>query len=187
VVEGEYAFNASADGHGQWPAPRYVTISDTTALTLTLAPLSNSVAAGDFEGSDVWDAWTQLNGDVVISTEAFDGYAVAQLGSGTGWPVTCAQNGGQGELWTLKQTVTVPSLMAPFLSFLRATSTPQTSFDYAWLEVVLLADGHGENCGKPPAGPFLRWTCQPGVVRRWTCSFRPSTAPSTLSSSPWIV
>jgi hypothetical protein len=31
--------------------------------------------------------------------------------------------------------------MAPFLSFLRAISTPQTSFDYAWLEVVLLADG----------------------------------------------
>jgi len=141
LVEGEYAFNASADGHGQWPAPRHVTISDTTVVTLTLAPLSNAVAAGDFEGSDVWNAWTQLNGDVALSTEAFDGYTAAQLGSGTGWPVTCAQNGQQGELWTLKQTVTVPSLMAPFLSFLRAISTPQTSFDYAWLEVVLLADG----------------------------------------------
>jgi hypothetical protein len=141
LPQGEYAFYASADGHGQWPSPRYVTISDTTSVTLTLAPQSNAVVAGDFEGSNVWDSWAQPNGQVGLSTEAFDGYAAAQLGNGTGWPVTCIQNGQQGELWTLRQTVTVPSQIAPTLSFLHAISTSQTAFDYAWLEVVLLADG----------------------------------------------
>ena len=141
LPEGEYAFYASADGHGQWPAPRHVNIANPTAVTLTLAPQPNAVAAADFEGGDVWNAWAKPNGDVALSTEAFDGHAAAQLGSRAGWPVTCIQTGQQGELWTLKQTVSVPSVIAPSLSFVQAISTPQTTFDYAWLEVVLLADG----------------------------------------------
>jgi hypothetical protein len=141
LAEGEYAFYASANGHGQWPAPRYLTVSDTTVVSLTLAPQFNAVTIGDFEGSDVWNAWTKPNGDVTLSTEAFDGYAAAQLGSGTGWPVNCVQTGQEGELWTLKQRVNVPSAIAPTLSFVHATSSPQTAFDYAWLEVVLLAEG----------------------------------------------
>jgi hypothetical protein len=141
VPGGEYAISTSADGHGTWPAPRYVTVSDSSSVTLTLAPLANAVTFGDFEDESVWTAWERQNGDISLSTAAFDGQAAAQLGSGVGWSITCSQNGQPGELWTLKQTVDVPSVTAPTLSFLHAISTTQTTFDYAWLEVVLLADG----------------------------------------------
>ncbi len=136
---GEYAFNASADGHGTWPAPRHVIVSESSSITLTLAPLTSTVTAGDFEGSHVWDAWTQPNGNVMLSTDAFDGRVAARLGSGSGWPMICFQNGQEGELWTLKQTVAVPSTPAPALSFLYTLSTTQTAFDHAWLEVALQA------------------------------------------------
>jgi len=137
----EYAFFSNAPGYGAWPAPRHVTISETIHITLTLAPPVNAVAAGDFEGSDVWDAWARPNGEISLSTKAFDGQAAALLGGGAGWPVTCIQNGQPGELWTLKQTVSVPHGYQPTLSFLSAISTTQTTFDYAWLEVVLLDEG----------------------------------------------
>ncbi len=138
---GEYAFYASAPGYGTWPAPRHVTVSDSTHVTLTLAPPVNAVAAGDFEGPGVWEAWARPNGEVSLSTEAFDGQAAALLGSGAGRPVTCDQNGQPGELWTLKQTVSVPPGRQPTLSFLSAISTTQADFDYAWLEVVIVDDG----------------------------------------------
>jgi len=141
LSEGEYAFHASAPGYGAWPASRYVAVSDSTHVTLTLAPPVNAVAAGDFEGPDVWDAWVRPNGEVSFSTEAFDGQAAALLGSGAGWPVTCDQNGQPSELWTLKQTVSVPEGYESTLSFLSAISTTQADFDYAWLEVVILDDG----------------------------------------------
>ena len=141
VSEDEYAFYASASGYGTWPAPRHVTVSDSTHITLTLAPPVNAMAAGDFEGPHVWDAWARPNGEVSLSTEAFDGQAAALLGSGAGCPVTCLQNGQPGKLWTLRQTVSVPQGRWPTLSFLSATSTSQTDFDYAWLEVVILDDG----------------------------------------------
>ena len=138
---GEYAFYASAPGYGMWPAPRHATISDTIHITLTLAPPVNAVTAGDFEGPNVWDAWTRPNGEVSLSTEAFDGQSAALLGGGAGRPVTCIQNGQPGELWTLQQTVSVPQGYQPTLSFLSAISTTQTTFDYAWLEVVILDNG----------------------------------------------
>ena len=154
LSEGEYAFHASAPGYGTWPAPRYVAasshvrsgVSDSTFITLTLAPPINAVAAGDFEGApmdrgDVWDAWARPNGEVSLSTAAFDGQTAALLGSGAGWPVTCAQNGQPGELWTLKQTVSVPQGYQSTLSFLSVISTTQADFDYAWLEVVVVDDG----------------------------------------------
>ncbi len=141
VPEGEYAFYASAPGYGTWLAPRHVPVGASTQITLTLASPVNAVAAGDFEGPHVWDAWAQPNGDVSLSTEAFDGQAAALLGSGAGCPVTCLQNGQPGKLWTLRQTVSVPQGRWPTLSFLSATSTTQTDFDYAWLEVVILDDG----------------------------------------------
>ena len=138
---GEYAFYASAAGYGTWPAPRHVTVSDSTHITLSLAPPVNAVTAGDFEGPQVWDAWARPNGEVSLSTEAFDGQAAALLGNGAGWPVTCIQNGQPGELWTLKQTVSVPESYQSTLSFLSAISTTQADFDYAWLEVVVVDDG----------------------------------------------
>ena len=140
-MAGDYAFYARAPGYGAWPAPRYVTVGDSTPITLTLAPAFNAVAAGDFEGSQVWTAWARPNGEVSLSTDAFDGQAAALLGGGSGWPVTCVQNGQPGELWTLKQTVSVPQGYPSTLSFLSAISTTQTAFDYAWLEVVILHDG----------------------------------------------
>lgn len=141
LPQGDYAFNASAAGFGAWPAPRRITVADATVVTLTLAPESNAVAYGDFEDSQVWSAWEPSNGDVDLSAEVFDGDAAARLGEGTGQPVTCFQNGQPGELWTLRQSLTVPSDPLPVLSFMVAVSAAQTSFDYAWLEVVLLADG----------------------------------------------
>jgi len=138
---GEYAFYASAPGYGAWPAPRHVTIGDSTPITLTLAPPVNAVTVGDFEGLDVWEAWARPNGEISLSTEAFDGQAAALLGGGAGWPVVCVQNGQPGELWTLKQTVSVPQGYPSTLSFLSAISTTQTAFDYAWLEVVIVDDG----------------------------------------------
>ncbi len=141
LLAGEYAFYASAPGYGAWLAPRQMTASDSTPITLTLAPAVNAVAAGDFEGPQVWEAWARPNGEVSLSTEAFDGQAAALLGGGAGWPVTCAQNGQPGELWTLKQTVSVPQGYPSTLSFLSVISTTQTAFDYAWLEVVILDDG----------------------------------------------
>jgi hypothetical protein len=58
LLEGEYAFHASAPGYGTWPAPRYVTVEDSAPITLTLAPAANAVAAGDFEGRPpcFWEA-----------------------------------------------------------------------------------------------------------------------------------
>ena len=139
LLEGEYAFSASADGHGTWPAPRYLTVGHSTSITLTLAPPINAVTAGDFEGESVWSAWERPNGEISLSTEVFDGQAAAQLGSGAGWPVTCIQNGQPGELWTLRQMVAVPSVISPTLSFLHVISTTQTGFDYAWLEVAIVS------------------------------------------------
>jgi hypothetical protein len=138
---GEYAFYANAPAYGTWPAPRYVAVGDSIPITLTLAPLVNAVTAGDFEGPHVWIAWARPYGEISLSTEAFDGQAAALLGSGAGWPVMCAQNGQPGELWTLKQTVSVPQGYPSTLSFLSAISTTQTAFDYAWLEVVIEDDG----------------------------------------------
>lgn len=168
LLAGDYAFYARAPGYGTWPAPRHVTVGDSTPITLTLAPAVNAVAAGDFEGPQVWTAWARPNGEVSLSTDAFDGQAAALLGGGAGWPVTCAQNGQPGELWTLKQTVSVPQGYPSTLSFLSAISTTQTAFDYAWLEVVILDDG------------------QPYYLVPWGELWRASDwALTSLDLSPW--
>jgi hypothetical protein len=168
LLEGEYAFHASAPGYGTWPAPRYVTVEDSAPITLTLAPTVNAVAVGDFEGTGVWDAWARPNGQVSLSADAFDGQAAALLGSGAGLPVTCDQNDQPGELWTLKQTVSVPQGYPSTLSFLSAISTTQTVFDYAWLEVVI--EDHGQACYLVDWGELWRasdWTLTSLDLSAW--------------------
>jgi hypothetical protein len=143
VAPGEYEFEASASGYATWPEPRQITISDETdEIVLTLAPPTNAVAEGDFDGDFVWDFWDRFDGDIQLTADAFDGEAAALLGTGVGQEVTCWQNNQPGELWTLLQTVTVPNIDQPGLSFVYKINTTQTtSFDYAWAEVVLIADG----------------------------------------------
>jgi hypothetical protein len=143
VTPGAYAFEASASGYGTWPEPRQLTINaETEKIVLTLAPLTNAVAEGDFEGDLIWDSWDRFDGDIQLTVDAFDGEAAALLGTGVGQQVTCWQNNQPGELWTLLQTVTVPNIAQPGLSFVYKINTTQTtSFNYAWAEVVLVADG----------------------------------------------
>lgn len=138
---GAYEIEASASGYGDWPAPRQLDITADTEVLLTVAPLTNAVAHGDFEGSFVWDTWEQFDGDVQLTTDAFDGEAAVLLGADSGQAVTCWQNNQPGELWTLKQTVSIPNIDRPGLSFLYKIDTTQTSFDYAWAEVVLIDAG----------------------------------------------
>ncbi len=138
---GEYAFYANAVEHGVWPTPRYAAVGDSAGITLTLAPLANVVTAGDFEASNVWSVWARPNGTISLTNQAFDGRAAARLGEGAGQLVACLQNGQPGALWTMAQTVDVPLVTAPVLSFVYSISTTQTTFDYAWLEVALRVGG----------------------------------------------
>jgi hypothetical protein len=110
---------------------------------LTLPPASNAVSAGNFEGNNVWLMWQRPNGQASLTTAqaAFDGQQAVRMGDQPGLPLTCSQNNQPGQLWTLKQTVAVPNVSSPGLSFLADIDTPQSSFNYAWLEVVVIANG----------------------------------------------
>jgi hypothetical protein len=138
LLAGDYSIEASADGYTTWPSSRRVTISATTSLPLTLAPPVNHISAGDFEGSDVWEAWS-WNGQVNRSIVAFDGQFGVRLGDGVGEPMTCP-NGQPGQFWAIGQTVTASPEVAP-LSFMVKISTTQTSLNGAWFEVSLLGKG----------------------------------------------
>lgn len=134
---GEYTFQASAPAYAAWPAPQQVDIELPTAITLTLAPLANQVASGDFEGDQVWAVW-DWSGQVNLSIEAFDGQAAVRLGEGAGEPVTCPHNGQPGQLWAVRQSVSVPPEAAPALSFLYRISGPQPPPAGSGLEVAFV-------------------------------------------------
>ncbi|HXV44700.1 MAG TPA: carboxypeptidase regulatory-like domain-containing protein, partial [Anaerolineae bacterium] len=150
LLPGAYEIQASAPSYGIWPAAQRVTLDDTpTTLTMTLAPLVNEIASGDFEGDQVWNGW-EWAGQVNLSIDAFDGQAAARLGDGTGEPADC-QNGQPGQLWALRQAVTIPTGPAPTLSFLyKIASSEPSSPEEVWLEVSLLGED-GQSQGLVPA------------------------------------
>lgn len=132
VSPGQYELQASASGYATWPAPRRVSLTETTQLTLTLAPPVNLIASGDFEGNEVWNVW-EWQGQVNLSIDAFDGQAAARLGDGHGDPAACPE-GQPGQLWALQQPVAIPADPKARLSFLYKTS----NLSPPGLEVLLL-------------------------------------------------
>jgi hypothetical protein len=137
---GEYTFQARASAYGAWAAPRRINLSHTPiTITTTLAPLTNVLAAADFEGNRVWSVWRR-KGQVRLSGDAFDGQAAARLGDGVGGTLTECPEGKPGQLWVLSQGVTIPDGRAPLLTFLYKISTPQIAPTRAGLEVLLVID-----------------------------------------------
>lgn len=146
VSPGEYELSTSAPGYSTWPAPRRVTLTETTRLTLTVPPSLNAIASGDFEGNEVWNVW-EWQGQVNLSIDAFDGQAAARLGDGRGDPTPCPFSQQLGQLWSLQQQVTIPSEPNPQLSFLYKISnltagtqaqSPISNLQLPGLEVLLL-------------------------------------------------
>ena len=138
---GTYQFYAAASNYGAWPEPRYINTLSTNSILLTLGATPNAIAGGDFESQYTSLYWQEPNGGLIYTTDTFDGYTAARLGEGSATQVGCWQNGASGNLWTLRQPVLIPNSGAPALSFVYKISTSQINFDYAWLEVVLIADG----------------------------------------------
>jgi hypothetical protein len=142
LLPGDYELQAGAPGYGAWPAPRRVSLADApTTITVTLAPPTNAIASGDFEGDQVWNVW-EWAGQVNLSIDAFDGQAAARLGDGRGEPADCP-NSQAGQFWALKQTISIPADTAPVLSFWYKISTMhhQTPSADAWLAVWLETGG----------------------------------------------
>lgn len=133
---------------------------------MTLAPPTNTVTSGDFEGDQVWNVW-EWAGQVNLSIDAFDGQAAARLGDGTGEPASCP-DGRPGQLWALRQPVTIPPDPAPFLSFLYKISPPQASPDAASLEVALLIEGQAYYLAAPgELEPASAWTFAAHDLSAW--------------------
>jgi hypothetical protein len=61
----------------------------------------------------VWE-W---EGQVNRSVDAFDGQFAARLGDGTGEPASCP-TGQSGQLWALRQQMTIPNTPTSHLAFL---------------------------------------------------------------------
>lgn len=135
---GRYTIQAEAAGYTAWPAPRQVALAEPSALTLTLAPAENSVAAGDFEGSQVWNSWEWPNGQISLSIDALDGQAGVRLGDGRGEPAPCPAAAQPGQLWTLQQPVSIPAAEELHLSFWYKISTTVTTAGDGWLEVAVV-------------------------------------------------
>jgi hypothetical protein len=140
LLSGEYNFQVAAPGYGAWPVPRRLQLENSTSLTLTLAPLQNTVTAGDFEGNGVWQVWEWPQGQISLSIDAFDGQAGVRLGDGQGEAVACAAGSQEGQVWTLQQKVDLPAGQ-PLLSFMTKITTTQAASEQGWLEVALLAEG----------------------------------------------
>ena len=141
VPSGTYQLYAIGAQGGTWSTSRQVMVTGQNDLMLTLAPLDNVIKSGDFEGDEVWHNWQQSNNPTALSSESFSGQAAARLGELSGAAITCNQNNQAGQLWSLQQAVTVPSTGQPKLSFVAQIATSQSSFNYAWLEAVLLVNG----------------------------------------------
>jgi len=138
LLPGDYEVQASAPPYGAWPAPHRVSLSDKpTTITMTLAPPTNEIASGDFEGDQVWNKW-EWAGQVNLSIDAFDGQAAARLGDGAGESSSCPFRARIGQQWSLRQQVTIPP-DASVLSFLYKISTLATaSPEEVWLAVSLI-------------------------------------------------
>jgi len=138
---GVYEFKSSAANFGAWAYPRIIdTAASNSNILLTLPPPTNAVASPEFEESYLWSSWEEFDGNMSQSALAFDGQYGLTMGEGRGQEVTCYQNNRPGELWTLKQRVTIPDIDYAGLSFVYKTDTSQRVFDYAWFEVVLMVN-----------------------------------------------
>lgn len=139
LLPGDYELQVTAPGYASWSAARRVSLTDASrAIIVTLAPPTNAIASGDFEGDQVWHVW-EWEGRVNLSIDAFDGQAAARLGDSAGEPVTCP-SGRSGQLWAIRQTVSVPAESTPLLSFLYKISTTPSPPGDAWLAVSFQAD-----------------------------------------------
>lgn len=173
LLGGEYELQASAPGYAAWPAPRRVSLTDTATITLTLAPLTNAIASGDFEGDGVWNVWDWA-GQVNLSIDAFDGQAAARLGDGSGEATTCP-NDQPGQLWSLGQRVSIPSGPKPHLSFLYKISPSQSPTPNSppltpdpWLSVSFEANGEAHDLILPDELSFTpKWTLAHKDLSAW--------------------
>lgn len=134
---GDYEARAEAPGYAAWPAPHRLNLAAPAAITLTLAPASNAVSAGDFEGNQVWTVWDWPAGQISLSADAYDGQAGVRLGDGRGDAWSCPQSDRPGQVWALQQKVTIPAT-EPHLAFWYKISSTITTAGEAWLEVALL-------------------------------------------------
>lgn len=168
LLPGDYELQASAPGYDSWPAPHRIKMADTAAtITMTLAPPVNAIASGDFEGGGVWNVWDWA-GQINLSIDAFDGQAAARLGEGTGDPATCP-DGRPGQLWALRQPVTIPAGPTPFLSFWYKTSASPSSAGAAGLDVALLVDGQPIYLAAPgELAPAPTWNFASLDVSAWS-------------------
>lgn len=152
LLPGIYTFQADAPGYGLWPAPRHINLTgNPLTVTLTLAPATEAVSGGDFEGADVWNGW-DWTGQVDLFNDAFDGRFSVRLGRGRGESTTC-QNGQSGQQWRLRQQVNIPEAGEPELSFVYKTSPGQHVAGEAGLSVLLVANGQSSALLSPAALP----------------------------------
>ncbi|NJN93980.1 MAG: carboxypeptidase regulatory-like domain-containing protein [Anaerolineales bacterium] len=171
LLGGAYEFQASAPGYTAWPAPRQVSLTGTATITLTLAPATNAIASGDFEGDNVWNVWDWA-GQINLSIEAFDGQAAARLGDGSGEPTDCP-NSQPGQLWSLGQRVTISTGPEPHLSFLFKISPFPTSDSRPptpgpWLSVFFETDGETHELISPDELLFSpEWTLVHQDLSAW--------------------
>lgn len=167
LLPGEYTVQASAPGYGSWPAPRRIGLNQTArAITTTLPPAINAVASGDFEDSQVWQVW-QWEGQIVLSGEAFDGQAAARLGDGRGEPTPCPA-GQPGQVWLLRQQVSIPVDPAAVLSFLYQSSSMPLSGQNGGLKVLLIIDGQSHSLFTPSElGPASEWVLASKDLSPW--------------------
>lgn len=171
---GEYTFSAAAAGYNAWPAPRRLTITASTNLTLTLAPPANGLEAGDFEGDKIWGVWDWA-GEVNQSIDAFDGQFSLRLGDNNGEARPCPQHKQTGQYWTVSQVVTV-SPASSRLSFMYKIATTQTTFEGSWFGVSLLTNNQTHELVAPgelwqaadwrmASIDLSAWSGQPGVIQ----------------------
>lgn len=140
IAAGTYDLQTSAPRMQSWPAARRTYLDSNSSPLLTLAPDTNAVENGDFEGASIYSDWPTTP-TFLPTADAFDGDTAALLGSGTGQFVSCYQNNQPGQMWTMKQAVTVPNVSTPGVSFVHKINTTQSTFDYAWFEVVVEVNG----------------------------------------------
>ena len=139
---GQYQFSTPAGNHPSWHTARDITINQPqNNILLSLPPEANAIAYGNFESDFAQQAWPSLNGQSRLTAAAFDGTQALRLGDQPGLALTCTQNNQAGQLWTRKQAVIIPDQDRISLSFISEIVTTQTQFDYAWFEVVLIANG----------------------------------------------
>jgi len=164
LLPGDYQLAARPDtpDFAPWPAARSISLTAPISLALTLSPAENALAAGDFEGGDVWSAWGWA-GQVNLTDDAFDGRRAARLGDGLGEPTLCS-TGLVGQRWAITQTVTVP-ITQPILSLLYAIAAPKTTA-HNRLVAGIVANGQTTPVIDPPGQPS-DWTLGAADLTAW--------------------